>query len=271
MWRMSRREFPALASFEDPSDHSHVGEDIIGGTLSGVPIIATDIWAEVWDGTIPADLSSGPDTAASAGWYWDSSAGTFQGLTAFLGDGRAAQPYTQIDRGGISLYYDQTKEGELSTSGSDLVTLQSIGASVGLSLVSGNGKITFSDHIFPNNDNETDLGDATKGFRDLFTRSVVLKPASELTIAAGVITITQSFHTIDTQSDAASDDLDTISGGRNGQEIKITPASGARTVVLKDGTGNLQLAGDFSMASLFDTCTLILRGANWAELSRSSN
>jgi hypothetical protein len=41
--------------------------------------------------------------------------------------------------------------------------------------------------------------------------------ATELTIATGAITVTQSQHTVDTEADAASDDLDTISGGTAGR------------------------------------------------------
>ena len=40
--------------------------------------------------------------------------------------------------------------------------------------------------------------------------------ATELTIASGAIAITQNNHTVDTQGDAATDDLDTINGGTDG-------------------------------------------------------
>lgn len=68
---------------------------------------------------------------------------------------------------------------------------------------------------------------------------LILDAATELTIAGGVVTATQGFHTIDTQGDAASDDLDTISGVAAGEVAIFKPANDARTVVVKHGTGNI--------------------------------
>jgi hypothetical protein len=73
--------------------------------------------------------------------------------------------------------------------------------------------------------------------------NIVLKAVSELTIASGAITITDSHHTVDTESDGATDDLDTISGGAVGRVVLLKPASGSRTVVVRDtggGTGNIR-------------------------------
>lgn len=63
--------------------------------------------------------------------------------------------------------------------------------------------------------------------------------ATELTIAAGVVTATQTYHTIDTEGDAASDDLDTINGLADGQFYVFKSAAAARNVVFKHGTGNI--------------------------------
>ena len=98
-----------------------------------------------------------------------------------------------------------------------------------------------------------------------------LGSATELTIAAGVVTCTRSFHTIDTQSDDASDDLDTINGGAHGDILVLHAANSARTVVVKDGTGNIRCAGDFSLDNAEDTIMLIHDGSNWLEISRSDN
>ena len=92
-----------------------------------------------------------------------------------------------------------------------------------------------------------------------------------LTIATGAVTATTSFHAIDTEAAGATDDLDTISGGQTGQVLYIHAANGARDVVAKDGTGNLKLAGDFTMDNAEDTLTLIFDGTNWLELARSGN
>jgi hypothetical protein len=94
---------------------------------------------------------------------------------------------------------------------------------------------------------------------------------STLTLAAGAVTITSSFHAIDTEAAAATDDLDTISGGTTGRILVIHAADSTHDVVAKDGTGNLKLAGDFTMNNAEDALTLIYNGTNWLELCRSDN
>lgn len=104
-------------------------------------------------------------------------------------------------------------------------------------------------------------------------RFIELGLPTELTISGGVITPSGSYHTVDTQSDAATDDLDTISvnGINNGTLLVLRPASASRTVVVKDGTGNLRTAGDFSMDNSTDTITLVKDADVWREVSRSDN
>jgi hypothetical protein len=65
--------------------------------------------------------------------------------------------------------------------------------------------------------------------------------ATELTILAGVITLTNnsSSYTLDTEGAASSDDLDTINGGQDGQIIFLKNTANARNVVLKHATGNI--------------------------------
>jgi len=92
------------------------------------------------------------------------------------------------------------------------------------------------------------------------------------TIATGAITVYGSgVYTVDTESAAASDDLDTISGGQFDDEIVLQAASSSRDVVAKDGTGNLVLAGDFTMDNVQDKLLLRYDGTNWNEISRSNN
>jgi hypothetical protein len=98
-----------------------------------------------------------------------------------------------------------------------------------------------------------------------------LGTATELTIATGVITATRSYHLVDTELDAASDDLDTINGGTEGDILVLRPANAARTVVLKDGADNLLLAGDFSLDANADVIVLLFIGGFWVELTRSNN
>jgi hypothetical protein len=67
--------------------------------------------------------------------------------------------------------------------------------------------------------------------------------ATELTISSGAITVAQNFHKIDTESDAASDDLDTISGGTAGLWVVFRLMNAARFVVFKHGVDNIYCAG----------------------------
>lgn len=94
-----------------------------------------------------------------------------------------------------------------------------------------------------------------------------------LTIAAGVITATSSFHYVDTESAAATDDLVTINGGANGDLLMMRPVSASRVITLKDGSGNLQLAGDFVMDNGRDRILLHYDSSvsAWCEICRSNN
>jgi hypothetical protein len=66
-------------------------------------------------------------------------------------------------------------------------------------------------------------------------------PATALTISDGTITINgnSSSHSIDTESSASSDDLDTINGGQDGQVIFIRLTDDARNIILKHNIGNI--------------------------------
>jgi len=106
--------------------------------------------------------------------------------------------------------------------------------------------------------------------RDVYTDlrlkgQLIFDAASELTISSGAITITQSNHTVDTQSDAASDDLDTISGGTTGSMVYLAAANGARTVVIKHGAGNIVTAdgSDYSLDDANKVVSLIRDATNW--------
>lgn len=94
-----------------------------------------------------------------------------------------------------------------------------------------------------------------------------------LTIASGVITVTKSVHRIEPEALAATDDLVTINGGTDGDILILRSVSSGRETTLKDGTGNLFLAGDFVLSNFHDSITLrydaLLSG--WVELSRSDN
>tara|TARA_Y100000310_G_scaffold46368_1_gene43060 strand:+ start:1055 stop:2080 length:1026 start_codon:yes stop_codon:yes gene_type:complete len=116
---------------------------------------------------------------------------------------------------------------------------------------------------------------------DLQMANYDLEAASELTISTGDITVTQTYHKVDTESDAASDNLDGINGGSAGRIIVLRPENDGRTVVVRHNQSagaadNILLADDtdYSMSRIEDIIALIYdatldtNGA-WLEVSRS--
>jgi len=100
---------------------------------------------------------------------------------------------------------------------------------------------------------------------------LILFVGGQLEISSGEITVTHSKHTIDTEGGAANDDLLTINGGIAGQILILQSANNSREVTLIDNTGNLWLAGNFTLSGTKDSITLVCEGVKWREIARSSN
>ena len=103
------------------------------------------------------------------------------------------------------------------------------------------------------------------------SKRIMVNESSELTISSGVITITGSFHTVDTEGDSSSDDLTTINGGREGQLLIIKAAHTARTVVLKNASANIVCGSDFSLDSIYDMAVLMFISSKWLSISLQNN
>ena len=103
-------------------------------------------------------------------------------------------------------------------------------------------------------------------------QGVVAFTSSELTIASGSITATRTHHTVDTESDAATDDLDTIAVGSvpDGAVLYLGQNNASRDVTVKHGTGNifLQRGGDYTLDDSNHRLELIRDGANWYEVGQ---
>ena len=84
-----------------------------------------------------------------------------------------------------------------------------------------------------------------------------------VTIASGVITITQPGVYVVTPEGGAADDLTTISGGLSGYEIILYPVDSTNTITIKNGDGNIQIGADFNLDHAYDQIRLIKRGSNW--------
>lgn len=71
------------------------------------------------------------------------------------------------------------------------------------------------------------------------------------TIASGQFTPDLPWHLVDTESAAATDDLDTITAGSDGQHLEIRIVADARNVRIRNGTGNIVTPGAVNV--LMDT------------------
>jgi len=102
--------------------------------------------------------------------------------------------------------------------------------------------------------------------------------SSEVTISSGQIVITQAAHTVDTEGDAGTDDLDNIDTTSipAGRVLILGPQDGSRDVVVKNssgGSGQIVTAdgADYTMGSTKDFIVLMLVGSSWVEIARSNH
>lgn len=94
-----------------------------------------------------------------------------------------------------------------------------------------------------------------------FTGKVIAPNDGTLTIASGAITVTGVLHTVDTEASAASDDLDTINGGADGQLLTIRTVNSSRDVVITNA-GNIVTPNgtSFTLKSTSETASFIYDG-----------
>jgi hypothetical protein len=108
--------------------------------------------------------------------------------------------------------------------------------------------------------------DITGGFTNIATAS------SELTIASDAVTATRSIHSVDTEADAATDDVSTIAGFSHGRLLILRGENLNRNVILKDGVDNLNLDGNMHLCAGSTTNNrifLVGTGSGWNELGRT--
>ena len=103
---------------------------------------------------------------------------------------------------------------------------------------------------------------------------IKLDRASQV-ISVGVITATNTYQTTDTEGASATDDLNTINGGTDGEILILSGASSTRVVTVKHNIGNIRLDGaaDFAMTSgprSRLTLQYDSRVNQWIEISRSN-
>lgn len=100
---------------------------------------------------------------------------------------------------------------------------------------------------------------------------------SEKTISAGAFTAQRSFHSVDTEADAATDDLANIATGsvNDGALLILVAENAARVVTLKHeagGAGQLHLANqqDITLDTVEKHVLLVRNDADWYELPQNN-
>jgi len=126
-------------------------------------------------------------------------------------------------------------------------------------------------HTVPDHDHSAGSSQGGQNLKKI--RELQLDTAVEVTIAAGVITPPQMYVKVDTEADAATDDLVTITAppASAARLLVIAPINAARTVVVKHNTGNIWTGGDdISLEDLGDHLILIYDGTEWAVIGGSA-
>lgn len=110
----------------------------------------------------------------------------------------------------------------------------------------------------------------------VYTGGLIRGAGATLEISVGgSITPTHTFHRVDTNGGAATDNLPTINAANavDGDVIVITSTNNARDVTVQDAVDNINCAGDFTLANARDKMMLVWDSALslWCEVSRSTN
>lgn len=120
-----------------------------------------------------------------------------------------------------------------------------------------------ADVEIPINDLTTHLENVLDG--DQGFEQINLGSSDEITISSGAVTVTRTHHRIDTEGNAASDDLETINGGAQGDVLYIRLENAARTVTFKHNTGNIYIPSglDYALTDANIAIELFFTGAKW--------
>lgn len=244
---------------------------------AGLAFYVKDVTADSWDMFVLEADSSG-DTITLAKYVAGSRTQIAQASFTFAPDeilwlGADFKDY-DADGGRIKVYAS-LDEGNLIQASNLILSEQDdewvgdAGGSVGL--LSYQANVRFINFV-AGSPAHAETADVARALDGPLLGALILPEGPELTIDTGEITVGNfSRYAVDTEGDAASDDVDTINGGVDGQVCRFKAADSARTVVWKDGTGNLSLNGDFSEDDAADRIVLEKDGATWYEWYRSSN
>lgn len=94
--------------------------------------------------------------------------------------------------------------------------------------------------------------------------------AGAVSVSSGAIAYTQAFHEVSTES-GTTDNLDSITGGSEGDFLVLRPASGDAIIVRQGVGGNIIMASNFTLNNPSDKILMLCDGANWVEIERANN
>jgi len=209
-------------------------------------------WHEITTGfnaSSELTVASGAVTVTGAGLYridtqadaatdpLDTISGGTDGMIIAIVAENAARDVMLTDNGNIQYPHDDMNQRVLSTSPMLMVYHGSVSKWQIVAAGPGQPRALMIDHNFSESD-------------------------EELTIATGAVTLSGGVHTIDTESDAATDDLDTINGAFKGMFLLLKAANSAREVVLTDA-GNIRAAVGTPILGTEHYTMMYYDGTNW--------
>ncbi len=114
-------------------------------------------------------------------------------------------------------------------------------------------------------------GDLTVDGMALLGGFLCLGAPATVEIAGGAIAVTRSHHLLDTEGLAATDDLDTITGGHVGDLLILRAVSTSRKPTIKDNIGNIRCGGDFTLGNSSAIIVLVLEDNGWKCIAKAAN
>jgi hypothetical protein len=114
--------------------------------------------------------------------------------------------------------------------------------------------------------------DTFSDVKDHIKTGRILSKGTNLTVASGAITVTDSYHLVGGEGGNA-DALTDINGGTQAGQLLLIQNSASANITVTHNSSKIVLAGaaNFVLVEPVDTLTLVYDGAKWVEISRSDN
>jgi hypothetical protein len=94
--------------------------------------------------------------------------------------------------------------------------------------------------------------------------------AGAVSVSSGAIAYTQAFHEVSTES-GTTDNLDSITGGSEGDFLVLRPVSGDAIIVRQGVGGNIIMVDNVTLNAPEDQIFLLHDGTNWIKITHKNN